>query len=164
MRANIFSDDFEKDYIEEIINGCNSSVIFIEDNKYKNLKEVVENTSIAKIVLMSLQDSLPKEGNPFFDLDKQHEELFKSKVDNIKKTNPMVMGVDEFESIGSEYSGEIEDKSVTLEDEFTITYSSGTTSNRPKGIIHAVRSFNLVSRFHDSEINHTPSMDMFCFS
>ena len=160
-KANIFSDDFEKDYIEEIINSCNSSVIFIEDNKYKRLKEVIENTSITRIILMSLQDSLPKEGNPFFDLDKQHEELFKNKVDSIKRTNPMVIGVDEFESIGSEYSGEVEDKSVTLEDEFTITYSSGTTSNRPKGIVHAVRSYNIVSRFHDSEINHTPSMDMF---
>ena len=49
------------------------------------------------------------------------EELFKNKVDSIKRTNPMVIGVDEFESIGSEYSGEVEDKSVTLEDEFTIT-------------------------------------------
>ena len=160
-KANMFSEYFDEEYIKTIIDDCNSSFIFIEDNKYGKIKDIIARTKVDKIVMQSLGDSLPNGNNPYAEFDKNHGDLFISKVSEYKKLNSNVISIHDFEKIGNNYQGKIIDDSVTLDDEFTITYSSGTTSHRPKGIVHAVRSFNGVTRFHDSEVNHTPSYRRF---
>ena len=160
-KANVFSSDYDKDYLTEILKECSSKVVFIEDNKYLEISDIIKNSNYDNVVLSSLKDSLPNGKNPYEDLDKPHEELFKSKVSTIKKSLDNGLSVSDFCMLGRNYSGKVCDDSVTLDDIFTITYSSGTTSNRPKGIMHAVKSYNGVTRFHDPEINHTPSFKMF---
>ena len=160
-QINIFSEHYDKEYLKEIINGCNKNVIFVEDNKYGELKDVIESCGVNRIVLQSLADSLPNGNNPFRDLDAGHLDLFESKVNRYKKYNTNIFDVKDFVKFGENYKGTIVDETVTLEDPFTITYSSGTTTNRPKGIVHAAKSFNGVTRFHDKEINHTPSYKHF---
>ena len=44
---------------------------------------------------------------------------------------------------------------VTLDDVFTVTYTSGSTNaSRPKAIVQRVRSFCVIGRFHDSDLMH----------
>ena len=159
--ANIFGEDFEKDHILEILDGCNTDLLFIEDNKLLKIDDVVKKSHIKKTIVSSLRDSLPHGQNPYYALDNVHKELFRNKVPEIISNNPDALSISGFEKIGNDYDGELVDDSVTLDDVFTITYSSGTTSKRPKGIMHGAKSFNVVTRFHDSEINHTPSYKMF---
>ena len=41
-KANIFGDGFDKDYITEIINGCNTNILFATDDIYMNIDESVK--------------------------------------------------------------------------------------------------------------------------
>jgi len=160
-KANVFANDFDKDYVEEILADCNSDVLFIEDNKYELIKDVIESSHIKRVVMPSLADSLPNGIDPYAEYDKPYKKLFESKVDTYKNEKSNIMSTTDFVDLGREYEGELVNKDVTLDDPFTISYSSGTTSNRPKGIIHSNMSYNGVTRFHDTEINHTPSYRMF---
>ena len=40
-KANIFNEEFDKQYITEIIDGCNADIMFVEDGKYEELKEKI---------------------------------------------------------------------------------------------------------------------------
>ena len=159
--ANVFSHDFDKDYVEEILKGCDSSVLFIEDNKYGEIKDVVDKVGFKKIVMNSLSDSLPNGKDPYEKYDEPYKELFTSKVASYQKNSDSILGCLEFQILGENYEGEFVYKKSALDTPFTISYSSGTTSNRPKGIIHSNMSYNGVTRFHDSEVNHTPSYKLF---
>lgn len=159
--ANVFANDFDEDYVEEILKGCSNKVLFIEDNKYERIKNIIGKVPFEKIVMPSLADSLPDGKDPYAEYDEPFKELFNRKVPKYKEENSKVIGVDEFEKIGEGYEGDLVNTKVTLDTPFTISYSSGTTSNRPKGIIHSNMSYNGVTRFHDKEVNHTPSYKMF---
>lgn len=64
----------------------------------------------------------------------------------------------EFLNLGKEYKGNYIEK-VNLDDEFTITYSSGSTnSSRPKAIVHDVKSYIVMGIYHDPKISKVPSM------
>ena len=41
-KANIFGEGFDKDYITEIINGCNSDILFATDDKYSVIDDSVK--------------------------------------------------------------------------------------------------------------------------
>ena len=41
-KANIFGEGFDKEYITEIINGCNSDILFATDNKYSVIDDSVK--------------------------------------------------------------------------------------------------------------------------
>lgn len=45
-KANIFGEGFDKDYITEIINGCNSDILFATDDKYSVIDDSVKNLRI----------------------------------------------------------------------------------------------------------------------
>ena len=158
--ANIFSADFEPDYVDEIIKSCNSKFIFIEDNEYLKISQNLKNLNLDKIIMTSLSDSLNENYELYKEYDKKYSERFRNKVNGLKEQDDRICNIDEFEELGKKYFGKIKEK-TTLDSEFTITYSSGTISNRPKQIVHATKSFNEVTRFHDSEINHTPSYKLF---
>jgi len=158
--ANIFSADFELDYVEEIINSCNSNILFIEDNEYKKITKNIEHTNIEKIIMPSLSDSLSEKYELYKAFDKPYAERFRNKIQELKKNNSKILSIEEFEKIGKNYDKRL-NADTNLESEFTITYSSGTTSNRPKQIVHATKSYNEVTRFHDTEVNHTPPYKLF---
>lgn len=156
-KANIFGEGFDKEYIKEIISGCNSDVLFVTDNKYNDIKSVVEEIGIKKIIVFSLADSLPNKQNPYIEFDREYYD-FDNKVESLKKENHNIISQEEFKELGKRYTGQVKSNS-TLDDEFTITYSSGTTNtSRPKGIIHTNRSYITMGRFHDKDASDTRPM------
>lgn len=159
-KANIFSTEFDKDYITEIIDGCNANIMFVEDIKYHELKESIANSHISKIYMTSLTDSLPKEGNPYKLFDQKHGG-FQNLVDECTKENTNIENIFDFVKMGESYEGDIY-ADVDLDDEFTITYSSGSTnSTRAKAIVHTVRSFITIGRCHDTDVQKSASMKHF---
>lgn len=159
-KANIFNEEFDPDYITEIIDGCNANIMFIEDRKYEKIKTSIEKSHISQMIMTSLTDSLPKEGNPYEEYDRKHGQ-FKCTVENHKTNNTNIKDIKEFVELGKNYQGEVL-SGAGLEDEFTITYSSGSTnSSRAKAIVHTNRSYVTLGRCHDPEIQKTASMKKF---
>ncbi len=163
-KANIFGADFDKDYIIKIIKGCNSKIIFATDDLYEKISDSVDKTDVKDKVVISLTDSLKNGINPYAELDDEWKEL-KNNISDIKKNDENILSIDEFFKL---YSGikdnpyyidsKIENNS-TLDDIFTITYSSGSTnSSCPKAIMHNVRSYIVMGIFHDSDLSGVPSM------
>ncbi len=158
-KANVFASDYDAAYLVDIINSCNSDIIFVEDRYYNDLKNILPKTKVNKIIMPSLTTSLPKEGNKFAEIDKKHG-LFVNKVPEFKKENEKIESIDEFLRLGKNYDGTLDYKS-NLDTEFIISYSSGTTSNRPKPIVHTTRSLVTIGRCHDPEVQKTTSMKDF---
>ena len=158
--AHIFGGDFDKDYIVEQINKCNTDILFIEDNDLLKNEEIINRLKSKKIVVSSLSNTFKDGYDPYEEMDKQYGDLFKDKFDEIKKNHDNVERINSFVSNNQDERFDKEED-ITLESEFTVTYSSGTTSDRPKALRHAVKSYNCVSRFHDPDVNHTPSFKIF---
>ena len=159
-KANIFSTEFDKDYITEIIDGCNAELMFVEDGKYDELKGAIADSHISKIIMTSLTDSLPKTGNPYELFDQAHGKFVNS-VEHHKQTNSNICDIKEFLKVGESFKGWLL-SDVDLDDEFTITYSSGSTnSTRAKAIVHTVRSFITIGRCHDTDVQKSASMKNF---
>ena len=156
-KANIFGEGFDKDYITEIINGCNSDILFVTDDKYDVIKESIKNSKNKKIVVTSLTESLINGKNPYIDLEKEWYD-FCDKRNIINDNSGRFIYNQEFLKNVEEYKGNYIEK-VNLNDEFTITYSSGSTnSNRPKAIVHDVKSYVVMGIYHDPKISKVPSM------
>lgn len=155
LKPNIFGADFDKEYIKEIVENSNEKIIFISDDNYLENKELFDELNVYKKVIYSVYDSMDAE----FLL--KH---FNSYVWNDEKRNSEIR----YEWPNATYlknfiyqynNGEAVLPEVSLDDDFTITYTSGSTKNgRPKALIHRVRSFNAMGRFHDQELSGTPSM------
>lgn len=156
-KANIFGEGFDKDYITEIINGCNSDILFATDDKYSVIDDSVKKSKNKRIVLISLTESLLNGKNPYIKLEKKWYD-FKDRRNEIKDNSSRFMFSSEFLNLGKEYKGNYIEK-VNLDDEFTITYSSGSTnSSRPKAIVHDVKSYIVMGIYHDPKISKVPSM------
>ena len=77
---------------------------------------------------------------------------------NQSKELPNIYKLEQFLNDGEKYEGIVEEEG-TLDDIFTITYSSGTTKKGlPKGIVHTNRHYILMGRYHDVEVSGIPSM------
>lgn len=155
---NSFGNGFDKEYIREIIDGCDSDILFVSDDMYESIRDVLPNTHIKKTVLISLADSL-KQGNPYEDIDKNFKPLV-NKVKKYLETDKDVLTINQFlfgglfSKLDSNYFAD-----VNLDDVFSITYSSGSTnSSRPKAIVHDNKSYIVVGRFHDDDVSDLESM------
>lgn len=159
-KINPFASDFLQDYILEIIRDCNSEIMFMEDNYFDDLKAVIEKSYIKKVVVTSLANSLDDNYEKYKKYDECHKNLF------VDKTNQILSYSDKFISLNQfiqDSDGKICDVSgnVGLDSLLSVAYSSGTTSNRPKAIVHATRSFITIGRCHDPEIQKSASMKNF---
>ena len=151
---------FDKDYLTEIMNGCNSDFMICTDDQYSSIKESIDNSKVEKVVLFSLTDSLAMGIDPYYEIDKDFYE-FKNKVPKIKEQDSKVIDKDEFLNISKNVkSKEITDYNVgDLNTEFLVTYSSGSTNaNRPKAIVHTNRSLITIGRFQDPDMSGLPPM------
>ena len=149
VKINVFGPKFDSEYITQILNDTHSSIIFVEDNHYGKIKESIDNSNIEDIVMISLSDSLKK---GIHELDEgKNNEAFTSKVEEYKKANSNIKSFASFMNLGKNYTGSVKEN-VGLDDEFSITYSSGSTNTKyPKQIVHNNRSFITIARYHDPD-------------
>ena len=156
-RANIFSNEFEKDYVESIVENCNSNLLFVSEMNFVDLASVIKNTD-KKVIYVPLENSLGGK-NPyasiterFYKKDEKNTQLLRNELDNVSDLN---------DNLDLHFNGGIDDVLLpsSIDSIFTTTYSSGSTnSTRPKGIVHANRSYLFMGRYHDPEVSGIPSM------
>ena len=159
-KANIFGSEFDPGYITEIIDDCTSDLIFILDNAYSVIRTAVEASHVKKIVMCSLVDSLPEDGNPYAEYDQHHGTIQDSRSKHMAENSSIITFAD-FVALGADR----ESAPVTtsgLDAEFLVTYTSGSTNtNRPKAIVHTTRSLITIGRCHDPEVQKTTSLKNF---
>ena len=159
-KANIFGAEFDPTYITEIIDGCTSDLIFILDNAYSEIKEAVNTSHVKKIVMCSLTDSLPEQGNPYAKYDQRHGMIQNNRAKHMAQ-NSKIITIADFEAFRCSHETAAMTKSG-LDTEFLITYTSGSTNtNRPKAIVHTTRSLITIGRCHDPEVQKTTSLKNF---
>lgn len=158
-KLNIFGADFDPLYIKEIISGTGSDFIFISDDNYAQIKDILPETNIKKKVIYSLCDSLPNGIDPYYELDRPFYE-FVDKVPSFIERDPKMVNLDKFMMYGEDYIQDTENPKNGFDVDFMITYTSGsTTSLRPKAIVHQNSSFIAMARFHDKDFS-TPMKDV----
>ena len=155
-KINLFSDEFDKNYIDEIISSCDSPAIVVSDNYYEEIKENIRKSG-KRVIMTSLNESLPKNENLFQEFDGKFCD-FSNRIDFFKSQNENdIISMNELIKKDNVHDYHVERSG--LDDELTITYSSGSTnSSHPKAIIHANRTYITMGRFHDPEVSGTPSM------
>lgn len=151
-KLKIFGEDFKPEHIKRIIKKSDSKIFIATDDLFQKLNPSIIDDDITKIIF-SLTDSLPNGRDPYIELDKDYYD-FTNKISEIKKNTKNVMDINEFENLPLI---SYKKPKITLDDEFSITFSSGST-NEPKSIVHTVKSFVAMGRWHDTNISHSPNM------
>lgn len=157
-KMNCFG-EFDKEYLTEIINDCNSNFIICTDDKYEYIKDSINNSKTNNIVMFSLTDSLKNGINPYIELDRPFYD-FTNRVNEYKEQNSNIMSKNDFfKFLPKEYK-KITDYNIgNINTEFLVTYSSGSTNeNRPKAIVHTNRSLITIGRFQDPDLSGLPKM------
>lgn len=149
---NVIGEWFDHNYMLNILNSTKSDTIFVCDNEYNYIKDVVEKSNIQNVVMFSLTDSL-KNGNIYEEIDNRFHKLTNS-VTNYNN----VIDNKKFIEIGRFYNGNVIYDGI-LDDVCAITYTSGTTNpGCPKGVVHSNRSYITLSRYKESDVSGMPSM------
>lgn len=157
-----FGMGMDSEYTKDVILNTKSKVAFIQSDNYKELKPILDKANIEKIIVTTLCDSLPvneknEKYDPFIKIDSRFSN-FTDNVNALKQEDNKVMSIDDFLKNGTCYIGKLFFKRG-LDDEFTTTFSSGTTNtSRPKAIVHCNRSYIIMGRFHDVDLSEAPSM------
>ena len=60
-RLNLFGANYNKEYISNILDQTSHKLLFVTDNYYGDIKDIVESKEFDNKVLISLADSLPKD-------------------------------------------------------------------------------------------------------
>ena len=162
-KLNIFGEQFDKDYIAEILNGTSKKILFSDDSRYDSIKDVVQSVGIDNVVVSSLSDSV----SDYYYLSKDYEpELddyyrFDNKVNDYKKEDHNVVSY--YDAVNAGHYSKTNVEAVgDLETDFLITYTSGSTIiGRPKPIIHQNRSLVVSGLFHDVELSGNPVLPKF---
>ena len=160
-KVNLFGSHVDKIYLNQILDDCTDKVFFATDDYYGDIKDVIQNRNFQNKVVISLADSLPEdptiteEYEP--ELDKYYH--YENKSKQFKNIDNSIMTYDECIQYGQDYDKEILDDN-TLETEFLITYTSGSTKvGFPKAIIHTNRSLITSGIFHSPELTGNPRID-----
>lgn len=160
LKVNLFGADYNKAYLSSIIDGVNKRVLFVSDDNYEKISNIIQSKNIENIVVTSLTDSLPK--NPKL-CDEYEPELdsyyyFEDKAKTIIENNNNCMRLSSYIKNGKSYSKQLPNRG-NLESDFLITYTSGSTKiGFPKEIIHKNRSLITMGRFHDPELCGNPKI------
>ena len=161
LKVNLFGSSFDKNYLSEILDGISKKIIFISDDNYDDIKDVVKGKNIEQIVITSLATSLPKDPSK---CDEYEEDLkdyyhYEDKTDRIVSEGNNIESFDNFMK-KSNKDTKVPNNIGNLETDFLVTYTSGSTKNGfPKEIVHKNRSLITMGRFHDSELSGNPKLE-----
>lgn len=157
-KINCFG-SFDKDYVTEIINSCDTDFIICTDDQYEKIKESIANSKISDIVMYSLTDSLINGKDPYIEIDQPFYD-FENRVTKYKNQNSNISSKSDLLWLSDITPKRIIDYDKgNIDDEFLITYSSGSTNHkRPKAIVHRNRSLVTIGRFQDPDLSGLPEM------
>lgn len=161
-KINSFGEWFNEDYTKFILEHTKSKYVFVTDNLYDSICDKIDSSVISNMVMFSLRDSLKDDINPYEEIDNRFHK-FENKVPFYKNNHSLkndikIMDYQEFVDFGKKYQESIV-YDCGLDDDFTITYTSGTTSpGRPKAVLNANRSYTTLARFKNSDVSGMPSM------
>lgn len=159
-RLNLFGSNYDKQYIDTILSGTSKKLLFVTDNNYEDIKDVLDKHNFDNKVMISLADSLPEdptkceeyvpELDPYYHYENKAKK-YKSNDQSINLFNEFINNRDK--SIeGYTHNG-------TLYDIFTTTYTSGSTRKGfPKAMYHANRSYIVGGIFNTSKLTNTPTI------
>lgn len=155
-KINSVCEKFSIEYMKNtVLQNCTSNIVFLQDTKLYKLQKLIEECKEIRFVavpaLASAHDltTYTKYIEKYYPCDKDVIKVFKEKY-------PNVIAFCEFINDGNTYEGRVEEPS-SLDDDFTVTYSSGTSGN-PKGIVHCNRHYITMARYHDSAVSGLPNM------
>lgn len=157
-KVNLVSSEFEKEYLEDMLVSSESQLVFVSDMSLATFAPALKECCAKKtVVLFSIENSI-KGKNPYKDIIEKYYVLDQKAYIAAKEELDSIIEYDDLIEQGANYEGYVFEN-VDLNDEFTITYTSGSTGwGRPKGLVHKVRSYITMSRYHDSKVSGIPSM------
>ena len=159
IKVNSFGAHYGHDAIKNILSGTTNKLIFISDDNYEQIKDVVEETGKENVVMYSLADYLPKDPTKCQgyhpEVDKYYH--YEDKISEYAKDNSKIKTFNEYLEYGKDYDGPIVECG-DLETDFLVTYTSGSTSI-PKAMIHKNRSAIVAGKFHDPELCGNPKIE-----
>ena len=160
VKVNLFGADYNREYISQIIDGVSKKVVFISDDNYDKIHDIVSAKDINNVVIISLCDSLPLDPKKCDEYEPNLDRFyhFENKAKDIVRFVPNTMTLASYIEFGNKANvNVIEDGG--LETDFLITYTSGSTRiGFPKAIIHKNRSLIVMGRFHDPELCGNPKI------
>lgn len=162
-KLNLFGSHFNKDYLNEILDGCTNKLFIASDDFYGDIKDVVANRKFDNKVIVSLTDSLPEHPELCDEYEKELDSYYRyeNKALRYKDEDNTILTFKDFNDLGNNYVGEIIDNN-NLDTEFLITYTSGSTIiGHPSPLRHTNRSLITVGRFHDPELCGNPAVENF---
>ncbi len=151
-KVNLFGSSFDKDYLSTILDSCSKNIFFCTDDNYSEIRETVLNAGLDKLVVISLADSIPENPKECDEFEPSLESYYHydNKLSLYKDDG--ILSFDELLSLPKENIEVID--AGTLDTEFLVTYTSGSTKiGHPKQITHTNRSLITSGRFHDSELS-----------
>lgn len=162
-KINTIGDWFNQQYLIDILNRTGSKYIFMTGDNVEALRVTVAQSKIEAMVVFSLGNSLPDGRDPYAEIDCEFK-CFEKCTPVLSQTEAMrILDHAEFMKLADAYRRTFEceeqflkslDEDVSLDDDFTITYTSGTTDpSRPKAVLHPVRSYMTLARFKDADIS-----------
>lgn len=161
-KINVIGEWFDQEYLLDILNLSGSKYIFITDGNFEILQTAISKSNIETVVLFSLCNSLPNRHDPYAQIDEKFKRFEYHPLFSQNKSFH-ILNYTDFIQLAANYRRTFEsekafqqslDEVVTLDDDFTITYTSGTTNpSRPKAVLHAVRSYMVLARFKDADIS-----------
>lgn len=122
--------------IELYLNESESTFLFVLDLVYEKVRNIVDNTSVKKIVIGSVSDNL----KPIKKLLYKYKS--RDKIPHIETTND-IMTYQEFLNYGYGYDGEI--MVLRKPEDLAVILYSGGTSGKPKGIMLSNLNFNALA-------------------
>lgn len=148
---------FDPKYIKKIIKDNKNKKLFIgTDDEYGKISHLIKDAGFKHKVIISLTDSLENGKDPYEEYDKDFYK-FENKVPYYKKEDSEILSFNEYLELGKDYKATF--PKVGINDEFTITYTSGSTKiGWPKAIVHRNKTYMAIGRFHDSDLSRMPAM------
>lgn len=134
--ANMIHPLSAQEEIKYYLNISDTRVVLAIDLSYQKLKNIIHETKVEKVILVSAKDSMPR-------VMRTGYSITKGRKDPKPIWDEIFIKYSDFIDLSINYIGNIDAK-VSGDDVCSILYSGGTTGN-PKGIMLSHNNFNTVA-------------------